>query len=583
MQISHATMCIKVITRISTADHQAINYQLCTPRRNCHQAAMGTHGAYLDGLINEIDDILAAQQAYAELRSADEAAAEAASEDAVGPDTNRPQSTAAPAAALPTDGLALDKPTGPREEGSSRNGKARRQYCWWITFAYPFPDTVLRLGLKTPDDFTRQTLLEAMQTAYAKAKCTLHEAAVFMELHKRTDEGGRRLPHLNVLTRSAYQHGWSSIAAALFKDHKIRVDFSANIRTWFDGVVYGSVSSDHKPELELDCAPLRWSLSGEITPFDEVLPGKWRKQGRQPKLSKLQFLDIVRKQKLTTETEVAAFAAAEEQDCRRALVAFLMENENLETLLRKAALFSSAAASVARAKLTRVQLLRQSARPETCSCSSPGLWLSLALQVLDRNNLNGVFQRAVFKAMDEGRQKMNNVFLLGPSNCGKSFLFKPLKLLFSTYQQPDGGSYQLETLLGKEIIFLNDFEWDATEKWCRWAFFKNFLEGGSLAVGRPKNRGGDAVFEASSPVFGTCYSPVIMFNRRGSALSVNTSETEQMNNRIVYLRLSFQMPEHAIRYDVPDCCCCAAQLYLAGALTGATSNRQDRSRSPRRI
>ena len=189
VQISHATMCIKVITRISTADHQAINYQLCTPRRNCHQAAMGTHGAYLDGLINEIDDLLAAQQAYAELRSADEAAAEAASEDAVGPDTNRPQSTAAPAAALPTDGLALDKPTGPREEGSSRNGKARRQYCWWITFAYPFPDTVLRLGLKTPDDFTRQTLLEAMQTAYAKAKCTLHEAAVFMELHKRIDEG----------------------------------------------------------------------------------------------------------------------------------------------------------------------------------------------------------------------------------------------------------------------------------------------------------------------------------------------------------------------------------------------------------
>ena len=255
------------------------------------------------------------------------------------------------------------------------------------------------------------------------------------------------------------------------------MDFSANIRTWFDGVVYGSVSSDHKPQLELDAAPLRWSLSGEITPFQEVLPGKWHKQGRQPKLSKLQFLDLVRKHKLTTGTEVAAFAAAEEQDGRRALVAFLMETENLETLLRKAALFSSAAASVARAKLTRVQLLRQSARPETCSCSSPGLWLSLALQVLDRNNLNGVFQRAVFKAMDEGRQKMNNVFLLWPSNCGKSFLFKPLKLLFSTYQQPDGGSYQLETLLGKEVIFLNDFEWDPTEKWCRWAFFKNFLEG----------------------------------------------------------------------------------------------------------
>ena len=35
---------------------------------------------------------------------------------------------------------------------------------------------------------------------------------------------------------------------------------------------------------------------------------------------------------------------------------------------------------------------------------------------------------------------------------GKSFLLKPLCLVFKTYEMPDGGSYQLEEFLGKELV-----------------------------------------------------------------------------------------------------------------------------------
>ena len=187
-----------------------------------------------------------------------------------------------------------DVPTGPAEpQNSARAGKARRQYCWWLTFSYPYQETVVRLGLKTPDDFTREELLEVIKFATAKAKWKLVEAAFFLEYHQRTDAVGRRLPHLNALCRFEGQHAWSSLAKILAKEYHVRVDFGDNIRNWYDGAVYGAVSSDHKlhkPAEELDPEPLQWASAGIPTPFAEVLPAKWHKQGRQPKLSKLQVL-----------------------------------------------------------------------------------------------------------------------------------------------------------------------------------------------------------------------------------------------------------------------------------------------------
>ena len=487
------------------------------------------------------------------------------------------------------DGAAApDQPTGPRDTAATRAGRARRQYCWWVTFAYPLPDTVQRLGLKTPDNFTRQSWLEAVRTAHEKARVKLDEAAVFLERHQRTDGTGRRLPHLNAVCRSASQYAWTGVAAALFKDFHVRVDFSEHIKTWYDGIVYGTVSSDHKPQEELDVEPLQWAASGAPLPFQEVLPAKWHKQGRQPKMSRLQVLDVIRKNGLSSELEVYAFAAAEEERGQRGLVAFLAECDCLQALLAKAAMLSSAASDLARNKLTRVEVLRKAAET-ACSCPTPGLWLELADAVLARNDLEGTFERAVYRALAEGRKKMNSVFLLGPSNCGKSFLVKPLKEIYRVYEQPDGGTYQLEAMLGKEVVFLNDFEWDHAEKWCRWAYFKNFLEGGSLPVARPKNRGDNTVFELDSPVIGTCASPVQLMCKQGRAWVVNQLETVQMQNRIRYLQLTRPISADEVR-ECGACRRCAAELYLRGSspkplpqlpLQGTAGDFRPRSRSPR--
>ena len=117
-------------------------------------------------------------------------------------------------------------------------------------------------------------------------------------------------------------------------------------------------------------------------------------------------------------------------------------------------------------------------------------------QVLQNNQLDGQFQAEVLGALRTGRAKMRAVCLLGGPDCGKSFLLKGLQQVYYTYERPDGGSYQLEELLDKEVVFLNDFEYDpAAKEWMPWSYLKNFLEGGAIKVARPKNRGGNVLFK----------------------------------------------------------------------------------------
>ena len=209
----------------------------------------------------------------------------------------------------------------------------------------------------------------------------------------------------------------------------------------------------------------------------------------------------------------------------------------------------------------RIGLLEEATQNTLCKCAEPELWFRLAKATLQRNGLDGAFQRAIYKALAEGRKKQTNVFLVGPTNAAKSFLVKPLKELYRVYEAPDSGSHQLETILRKEIISLNEFERKAS--WMDWPYFKRFLEGGSVSVARPKNRGGNVDFELDSPVIGTTGHPIQLWMTQGRQTILNVYETAQMDSRILYL----QMPVGVRPEDVVECEACArcgAELYMEG-------------------
>ena len=436
-----------------------------------------------------------------------------------------------------------------------------RQYCWWITFAHPYQETAERLHLKTPSEFTRATFLDVVINVYSAVGLSLTEAAVFLEPHKRVDDAGNRLMHLNCLTRCSGQHTWPSLART-FREQGIAVDFAAHIKTWYDGVVYGTVPSDHKPIADIDADPLQWARPPVVpTPFREVLPPKWRGWGRRAgKLSHLQMYDIFLQKGVTDEDGAWTLAAEMASVGERGLMSSLLELKDVGSFIAKVTAAKDAKVRARRREVGRLGLLVE-ATNTNCVCTPSGRWKELAVDTLGKNNCRGLFCAAMYKALLEGRKKGNNVFLLGPTNAGKSFLVKPLSLIYNVYTIPDGGSYQLESILDKELVFLNDFEWDTKETWMRWSYFKDFLEGSAMTVARPKNRGGNVPFDRDLPVIGTAAGPIQYLVRAGRASVVHVGETQQMDSRIVYIWLRSPGGEVV---ECPPCSRCAAELYMAG-------------------
>ncbi len=445
-------------------------------------------------------------------------------------------------------------PSGPGQQGRGHNG----QYVYWIVMVQPTAAVIASHGLKKPEVFTREDFGKLVVKAHKECGVKVVETACFLEPH------ASGLLHHNCLVRADAQYRWKATAEKLFQKYKVSVSFGSNVRTWQEGVVYGCVGSEHKRPEMLDKSPLQWVASGTPVPLEEHIPRHMRQQGyvRKMKLTPLAFPDLCREHDVTTEADAWALAAELEEKGDKGLMAFLLEND-VAAAVGKANKARGAKETARRAKLTRMQVLEEFSRDASCSCSQPGLCYDLMKDTLQKNGMDGWFQKEVCDTLEAGRLKERNLCLLGSTNTGKSYLLKPLALVYRTYTRPDGGTHQLEELLGKELVFLNDFEYDEdAKKWCNWGYLKNFLEGGKLTVSRPKNKGSNQDFTSDAPVFMTAPQEVTLW--RGKR--VDDYETEQMRSRIKYRKLTHTFAKEE-RKEAPPCGHCGARVYLEGRST----------------
>ena len=357
------------------------------------------------------------------------------------------------------------------------------------------------------------------------------------------------------------------------------MNFAPHIRKWVDGIVYGRVASEHKAPHELDQAPTQWARNGHPMKFEDVIPKKWLAKGfvRKMRLTHVTFLDVCRQHGVRTEDGLWALAGEMEESGDRGLMSFLMEND-VGVALDRAVKAMDAKEASRRSKLTRLDILQEYVDTQKCTCSTPGQCYWLIKDVLAKNGVDGEFQRQVVAALRIGREKGTNLCVVGGTNMAKSYVFKPLFIIFKTYTRPDGGSYQLEDLLGKEMVFLNDFEYDdSARKWMPWQYFKNFLEGEFVSVGRPKNRGGNAEFKSDAPVFMTAPQEVALY--RGKMR--DDYETSQMRARVSYIGFTHTFTKQQGMPDVKPCGHCGARVYLEGCVrAGAAAGPSSSSTSP---
>ena len=67
------------------------------------------------------------------------------------------------------------------------------------------------------------------------------------------------------------------------------------------------------------------------------------------------------------------------------------------------------------------------------------------------------FQNAVKELLDKGRGKYRNIMIVGPANCGKTFMLNPLNVIYKTFCNPACSSFAWVGVEQSECIFLNDF------------------------------------------------------------------------------------------------------------------------------
>ena len=164
--------------------------------------------------------------------------------------------------------------------------------------------------------------------------------------------------------------------------------------------------------------------------------------------------------------------------------------------------------------------------------------------------------------LQHGRGKNRNIFLVGRSNCGKSFLLRPLEKLFRCLQNPAMNSFSFSGARNKEIILLDDFRFNQAErKPITWSQMLLLLDGATVNFSQPRTFcNEDFCLEASNsiPVFCTGKS-VPVYERNGV---IDGVESEMMRNRFRVFVFHFSIPVGSHKEAIP-CPRCFADLLHA--------------------
>ena len=111
------------------------------------------------------------------------------------------------------------------------------------------------------------------------------------------------------------------------------------------------------------------------------------------------------------------------------------------------------AGSLKRRKISRTDILKSFSTSE-CLDDCGGEWLRCAKTTLQKNNLpKNEFSTAIISALDHCRGKGRNILIVGPVNCSKTFILKPLQEIFHTFSSPSTNSFAWVGVEQVEIIF----------------------------------------------------------------------------------------------------------------------------------
>jgi hypothetical protein len=372
-------------------------------------------------------------------------------------------------------------------------------------------------------------------------------------------------PHYHAGIKLNMQRRWLSVREYIAQHYNIEVNFSDGPGNYYEAWLYCSksdketVTSENYPDFTR--APRTTAAASQKRAAAKSNSGTSSKNSTKKRRKAFDALDlhhVVTKNNLKTKCQLLRFAKKQMEEGWTDIALYVLNNtpralKVMETCWEMV----EAVDNEQRERKTRLQIL-EDARQKTCVTGCDERWKYMALQTLERNNCPAKeFGNAIKNALINGRGKGRNVMIIGPANCGKTFILRPLCDIFNAFVNPASGTFAWVGIEEAEIIFLNDFRW--SERILPWQDLLRLLEGDKIHIATPKTHfAQDIILEKDTPIFCTGPSRIRKFSRDDD---VNKIESEMMEIRWKIF-IFFHQLRSADAKDVPSCPRCFANLVL---------------------
>ena len=354
-----------------------------------------------------------------------------------------------------------------------------------------------------------------------------------MEPH---EDGGK---HYHFAIKLSENKRWKPAKKYLLKYHCISVHFSNKHGNYFSA--YNHATKHDKDALHSAAHP---NLANACSPKTKLGTQAIRKRKaekregssasssgvrRKRRLSNFDVSEVILKNGIKKETELLALANEQKEEGKIDLAEWVLGKSSKvrNELINSTWGMRDAAKTLEHQKMPRMETV-QDFLTKDCVSGCSGLWVESAKEVLKNNGIHAyVFADAVRSLLDKGRGKYRNIMIVGPANCGKTFLLEPLRTIFSTFSNPATTTYAWLGVEDAEIILLNDFRWSS--ELIAWKDLLLLLEGQGLHFPAPKSQyAHDIYLERDTPIFATSKSRIKFVGKYNSS---DARETETMEAR----------------------------------------------------
>ena len=403
---------------------------------------------------------------------------------------------------------------------------------------------------------TRRSFAECICEAFRETGAAVKQWVCCRERH--TDEGH----HYHMAVKLERLRRWSAVKTYLQDRYNIVVNFSNHHDNYYSAWKY--ITKEDEEVLQSVDHPHLWNTPPPKTQNASAKRATASRMGvsapakKRKRLSSFDLSQIIVDNGIKTRTELLAFAQQQKQEGKTDVAEFVVNRgaRVVAEVLDTAWEMEGAQKKLDRSNKSRMDILRD-VLEEDCVENCNGLWYYCAHETLERNGIQkATYVKAVCDLLEQGRGKYRNIFIVGPANCGKTFMLNPLNNIYTTFSNPATTTFAWVGAETAECVFLNDFRWSA--QLIPWHDLLLLLEGQPVHLPAPKTHyARDLLFANDTPIFATGKNPLV-YIKNGA---IDERETDMMSVRWKVFFFNRQFNESEQR-DIPACGKCFARFHL---------------------